>query len=535
MSTSHFPYHTTGFFSSLICDLVACNPRLAGYINHFPELDNFATQIDQKKGHFSQESRAALTASLHQQYKGISLSTSVAENLQHLEDENTFTVTTGHQLNLFTGPIYFIYKIISTINLCQQLSERYPHYHFVPVYWMATEDHDFEEISFFHLKGKKIKWSHPSKGAVGRLALTDLLPLLSIVKQEIGESKLAKQLKTLIDLSYGSSSTLAEATRKLVHELFKDNGLIIIDADQAKLKQLFIPHIQQELTQQKCHQTVSKTIQSLQETYSSAYTPQVNPRDINLFYLKNNSRDRLTRTNNGFVTVDTKQFFTPEEMLKEVEKHPERFSPNVLMRPLYQEVILPNLCYIGGGGEVGYWLELKSYFDDQNVPFPLLLLRNSAVLVSQKTTKKMELLGLQKEDMFLNRTALINKKIRQISNIDLDLQFLKNQLEEQFTFLEELVKKTDSSFEGSVKAQRQKQFKGIDTLEKRLLKAQKRKLADHVTRMTDLHHLIFPNEQLQERHLNFFEYYLAYGDSLIPTLREELNPMKPEFSWIELP
>ena len=205
------------------------------------------------------------------------------------------------------------------------------------------------------------------------------------------------------------------------------------------------------------------------------------------------------------------------------------------MRPLYQEVILPNLCYIGGGGEIAYWLELKAYFKKEGVPFPLLLLRNSAVLAAQKTVRKIKQLDLEKEELFLNRTALINKKIRQISNIDLDLQFLKEKLEEQFEYLESLVELTDSSFKGTVKAQKKKQFNGIDALEKRLLNAQKKKLVDHVQRLTLLHEMLFPNNSLQERQSNFFEFYLSHGEDLLRLLFEQLDPLKLEFSWIELP
>ena len=205
------------------------------------------------------------------------------------------------------------------------------------------------------------------------------------------------------------------------------------------------------------------------------------------------------------------------------------------MRPLYQEVILPNLCYIGGGGEIAYWLQLKNYFERENIAFPLLLLRNSALLISAKNTKKLNRLGLDFESVFLKRTPLINKKIRAISNIDLDLQPLKDKLTKQFDYLESLVEATDPSFEGTVKAQKQKQFKGIDQLEKRLLNAQKKKLVDHVERLSTLHEALFPQESLQERHANFFEFYLEYGADLLPQLFDQLDPLQLEFSCIELP
>ena len=253
-----------------------------------------------------------------------------------------------------------------------------------------------------------------------------------------------------------------------------------------------------------------------------------------MFYLTQNDRSRIVRTPLGFADADNKITWTNEELMELLDQTPECFSPNVLMRPLYQETILPNLCYVGGGGELAYWLELKAYFVSQNIPFPILLHRNAAVLIPSKTAKKLDSLNLKSEDLFLKRSSLINKKVRQISNIDLDLQSLKETLEVQFKELESLVKQTDASFEGAVKAQRAKQFKGIDNLEHRLLKAQKTKLADQVARLTLLHETLFPNESLQERTVNFSEFHLQYGKELISILSKKLDPLSLKFDWIVL-
>ncbi|RUA16560.1 MAG: bacillithiol biosynthesis cysteine-adding enzyme BshC, partial [Flavobacteriia bacterium] len=257
---------------------------------------------------------------------------------------------------------------------------------------------------------------------------------------------------------------------------------------------------------------------------SADYTIQVNPREINYFYLKDGLRERIVKKNGHFYVVDTQIKFTPDQLREELEQHPERFSPNVIARPLYQEVILPNLCYIGGGGELAYWLELKPYFEDMGITFPMLLLRNSALLVTGKQYKKAQKLGVKISHLFLKQHSLINKKIREISNIDIDFSPQKKLLEEQFQLMYELAEQTDKSFLGAVKAQEVKQKKGLDALEKRLLQAQKRKLKDHVVRLTDLQNELFPNRSLQERQLNFSEMYLEMGDSLIPTLSDTLDP-----------
>jgi uncharacterized protein YllA (UPF0747 family) len=204
------------------------------------------------------------------------------------------------------------------------------------------------------------------------------------------------------------------------------------------------------------------------------------------------------------------------------------------MRPLYQEVILPNLCYIGGGGELAYWFQLKPYFNQVNVPFPILLLRNSVLIQSESQYKKLQNLNISNDAIFLKRDAFINKKVREISNIDIDFSEQKIALKQQFEALYKLAEQTDRSFLGAVKAQEVKQLKGLDALEKRLLKAQKRKLSGQVFRMTEIKNELFPNGSLQERNANFSEFYLEYGDQLIPELIKNLEPLKGEFLILNL-
>lgn len=535
MQSKEISYRETGRVSKIMCDLFEDDGRLQSFIENPPKLENFYLQLEQKRINFSNPKRKVLVNSLKKQYANLVQEKSlVYENIERLSEENTFTITTGHQLNLMTGPLYFIYKIISTINLCKRLRKEYPEFYFVPIYWMATEDHDFEEISFFNYKGEKIKWHSEETGAVGRFSLKSVEPLFNLFQEQLGTTKKASEVRTIIAESYLSSTTLTEATRKLAHYLFKEDGLVILDGDDCALKKIFAPLAKQELEAFVCKKKVEETIKKIQSTYDVGYTPQVNPREINLFYLTKNERLRIVSTSNGFSCVNSEISWTREELFYELEEKPECFSPNVLMRPLYQETILPNICYIGGGGEIGYWLELKAYFDSQKILFPILLHRNAAVLVSSKIAKKIDRLNIGVADIFMKRENLINKKISQISDVNLDLQFLKQGLEKQFTYLESLVAQTDASFEGAVKAQRKKQFNGIDKLEKRLLKAERRKLNDYVQRLSELHSTLFPNENLQERTSNFFEFYIEYGTKLKLVLAKELDPLSLKFNWIIL-
>ncbi|RED23829.1 bacillithiol biosynthesis cysteine-adding enzyme BshC [Flavobacterium cutihirudinis] len=529
MPTDCISYQNSGYFTALIQDYLDQKPALQSLYNHFPTLENFEKQIQEKQSNFDNSNRIPLVDTLKKQYQNIEISDSTKQNIELLALENTFTVTTGHQLNLFSGPLYFLYKIISTINLTKELKSKYPSNNFVPIYWMATEDHDFEEINYFNFKGKKFRWNKESTGPVGRLSTEGLTEFFEIYSLELGSNTNANTLKKLFNEAYLKHEKLADATRFLANSLFANYGLVILDADDADLKRAFVPFIKEELENQVSYKEVQKTIETLKE-----YTIQVNPREINLFYIEDDLRERIIFENDKYFVNNTKISFSKEEIFKLLESNPEKFSPNVIMRPLYQEIILPNLCYIGGGGEIAYWLELKSSFEAVNITFPMLLVRNSVLLSTEKQAKKADNLGLTWKDLFTKQENLVNEITHKISPFPIDLTPQKEVLKKQFEYLYNLANQTDKSFSGAVKAQEVKQTKGLENLEKRLLKAQKRKLSDQLQRVVDLQCELFPNNSLQERQNNFSEFYLEKGEQLIPLLMQKLKPLEMNFNIITI-
>jgi bacillithiol synthase len=530
MPTDCISYQKSGYFSKLMNDYLDEKSNLKALYNRFPNLENFKGQLEEKSNNYNENGkRQVLVDSLNKQYKDFEISESTSNNIHLLNKSNTFTITTGHQLNLFTGPLYFLYKIISTINLCEQLKREYPNQNFIPIYWMATEDHDFVEINHFWFKGKKVAWQKDSLGPVGRLSTEGLETVFQQFSTELGLGENAAFLKNLFQKGYVKHSNLADATRFIANELFKEKGLVILDGDDANLKRVFIPYAKEELVNQTSSDEVLKTNELLSE-----YKIQVNPREINLFYIEDNLRERIVFENNKYSVLNTNYSFTESEILIELENHPEKFSPNVILRPLFQEVILPNLAYIGGGGELAYWLELKSNFDANNVTFPMLLLRNSVLLVTEKQAQKADKLDLNWEDLFSNQQELFNRKTKLLSDLTIDFSSQKEHLKKQFENLYVIASKTDKSFIGAVKAQETKQIKGLDNLEKRLLKAEKRVLIEKLERITSLQNELFPKQSLQERKANFSEYYLEFGQELIDKLFDNLNPLNQEFTIITL-
>lgn len=529
MPSDCITYQQSGYFSQLITDYLNKEENLKSLYNHFPSVENFKLQIEEKQQNYPAQNRVILTEELVKQYKNTTTSALTSGNIELLKDEKTFTVTTGHQLNLFTGPLYFLYKIVSTINLCKELKEVYPDFNFVPVYWMATEDHDFEEISFFNFKNKKIKWNRESTGPVGRLNNSGLEDVLKVLSNELGIGKNAEYLKELFEKAYLQHDNLADATRFLANELFGNKGLVIIDGDSRELKRLFAPYVTEELENQTSHEKVAETTELLKE-----YNIQVNPREINLFYIEDNLRERITHQDERYYVNNTEIEFSHQEIIDVLNTTPEKFSPNVIMRPLYQEVILPNLCYIGGGGEIAYWLELQSFFKASGVTFPMLLIRNSVLLATQKQVDKLEKLDLTWEDAFSKQQSLINKKVKEFSAFELDFTEQKEFLKKQFAVLSATAQQTDVSFKGAVEAQEKKQLKGLDNLEKRLKKAEKKVHTDKLSRITDIQNELFPNQGLQERQANFSEFYLDYNGKLLELLFAKLKPLEHEFSIIVL-
>ncbi len=522
-------YSETGYFSRLVLDYLSGNELVKPFYKYSPTHQGIQEAIS-SRSQFP-VNRTVLVDTLKKQYAAIPVSEATAINLNLLENENTFTVTTAHQPNLLTGYLYFIYKIIHTIKLCKELKEKYPEKNFVPVYYMGSEDNDIEELGVFSFRGEKYIWDGSGQsGAVGRMHTDGLKPLFTKLFTVLGPpGQNCNQLEALIKSAYYHHSTISEATQYIVNELFGDFGLVILNPDDRNFKALYINVMKDELLHQNSYTILLNQIEKL----GTNYKVQANPRNINLFYLKDNLRERIEKKGTEWIVLNTEIKFTESELLNELNSYPERFSPNVMLRGMFQETILPNIAFIGGGGELAYWLQLRTLFESYGVFYPCLLLRQSVLWIDNRNSEIRKKMGLDIPDLFLKETKLLQKYIE--SNTDADFH-TQTELFEIDLILNKLRSKAtviDQNLIRSVDATLTKVKHHLETLEKKMYRAQKRKMEVQLNKVIKLQQKLFPNHSLQERVENFSEYYLEYGNLFINTLFNLINPLSNEFLIIE--
>ena len=470
--------------------------------------------------------RATLKEVLEDQYAGRDIVRALRNNLNALQSDNCFTIITAHQPSLFTGPLYFIYKIVSTIHLCKRLSERYQDHQFVPVFITGGEDHDFEEINHLNLFNNRIEWQNDENGAVGMMHTDSLREVLEELRNILGDSEQAQDIYKLIYDTHTKHAVYGEAVRALVHQLFGHKGLVIANMNDRRFKQLFTPIVKAELLEQTSKNLIDHTASQLTEI---GFKQQAIARDINLFYLRDQIRERIVLEDGVYKVLSTDIQFSEIEIIEELNDYPERFSPNVIMRPLFQELIFPNLAYIGGGGELAYWMERMEQFKHFNIHFPMLIRRNSVLWLDSGMYKKMDKLGLTITQLFEDTDALINQYVYENADESLNFDSEKAQLNTIFDSICEKTEKVDSTLVKTMRAEETKQLKSIEQLESRVVRAEKQKHEVAINQIRSLKEKLFPNNGLQERHDNFLNFYLKYGTRFFEILYQELDPLEKGF------
>ena len=489
---------------------------------HEFSLDGFADAIEKKKS-FSH--RTVLADVLTQQYHALPRHEKTLANIELLREENTFTITAAHQPALFLGPLFNLFKISGTIVTARLLKEKYPQYNFVPVFWLGSEDHDKEELCHTFVDETKIDWQTEQTGAVGRFSLERL-------REKVEELKTLTHIEShplldVLDTALSRTKNFGQLTQFLATELFKDFGLVVLNSDDANLKRLFLPIVEDEILNNRAEKTLEPTIHFLEENY----TAQAKPRNINFFYLTDNARERIVRKDEGVSTVNGLVFFDHLELKKTLQEHPERFSPNVFFRPLYQEFILPNLAFIGGGGELGYWLELKPLFEFHHIPYPMLIHRNMGSVQKKNLYEKAGKLKLELPDFFTEKQTLIKQWITENAQHDISIDDEKSKLNLLYETLLQKAVNTDKTLESSVKAEQQKAINTLENLHAKITKAEKRNQETSLNQIENIYKKLFPNGTLAERSDNVTALGLRLTADELNKLILAQNPFEKNFQF----
>ncbi len=528
-SKSYLPYDAVHAFSPLVLDYLNGSAKLQDFYSFSTDEAGIKAAMEHRKNH--PVDRKKLHEVMTAQYANLKKSDKTNIHLDLLLQENTFTICTAHQPNLLTGYLYFSYKILHAIKLAEACNKLFPDAQFVPVYYMGSEDNDLAELGTFFYNNQKYEWKADGQnGAVGRMKTDSLKPLLDKLFKEIGPpGKPLDSLKKTLTDAYLKHENVADATHYLLNELFGKYGLLVLNADNAKLKKVFVPVMEEELLQQDALNTVLENTKMLAEDYKM----QAHPRAINLFYLTDNLRERIEEQNGTWTVLNTGIQWNKEALLNELHQHPERFSPNVILRPLFQEMILPDVAFIGGGGEVAYWLQLKALFAKNGVFFPAIHLRQSVQWLSKMAQKKMAQLDISTEDVFKSEQSLIQKLIEKHTDGTWNTTQEREAMENIFKRLEHKAAEVDKTLKRAADAALTKMNKQLTTLEKKMIRAEKRKLSDKVNAIVKLKEIAFPSGKLQERRENFLPYYLQFGEPFFDELLSAMEPFKHQFLVME--
>ncbi|MBS1730163.1 MAG: bacillithiol biosynthesis cysteine-adding enzyme BshC [Bacteroidetes bacterium] len=523
---TQIPYSHTGSFSKLVMDYLDGVEALKPFYKYAPNLDGIQEAM-KARGNFAY--RDDLVRVLHKQYDGLPVFEPVMRNLELLLNKNTFTITTAHQPNIFTGPLYVIYKILHVIKLASVLQETFPGKNFIPVFYMGSEDADLDELNHITVEGKSYQWMTAQTGAVGRMCIDEpFLQMMNDLQGQLGVLPFGNELINLFHKSYQKGNTIQQSTLHLINELFGKYGLVVLIPDNRDLKKIFEPTILQELETQFSHHALEPVKNELGKNYKV----QTAGRELNLFYLLKDKRERIERVGEIFKVKALGLEFSQKEIIEEVKNFPERFSGNVILRGPFQETVLPNIVFIGGGGELAYWLELGKVFDAMKISYPVLVLRNSFLIMEERHQKVWKQIAFRAEDLFLSKEELAkNYVIRLVGEHQL-IDMESGMISQVYNKILEKAKKADETLAGHVIALKKKNEKLLRVLEKKMIRAEKRKHDDAIKKIEYLKSSLFPQNSLQERVENFSGFYARYGSAWIEEILQCSEGLKQSFTLV---
>ena len=463
------------------------------------------------KANFPAENRQRLHDQLHQQYSAIAkkehVDVKVWNNIELLKASNTFTVCSGQQLHLFFGPAFVIYKILALVDYCEALKAEYPDKNFVPVYWPASEDHDFDEIKNTKLFNQTFTWDAMPGDACGRLKTDRVKEVIEAISSKVNLNEEQSKLLSEFEAIYSSSENLSEATIRVVNAFMGAYGVICVNGDNKVFKQEFTPVIEQDLVEQSNYtdfEEVSKTM------LEKGFSTQLNVRPINCFYLHGGKRQRIVLEDNVYKCLDGSSIAEASAIKAHIAEFPERFSPNAMLRPLYQETILPNIAYLGGNAEITYWIQLHKVMANNKISHPTLVLRPSVWISPQKTMQWLEKRHISPLQVLTSKSDEELLEILTGNVLDLSAEIAAfNELRSKIQNL--TAQNVSSELKPLVEAGKvyEKHLKNVD---KAIIEAGIQKSGQEFEKLKDIKLNLFNINSIQERKVDSLEMLIKFRD-----------------------
>lgn len=483
-----------------------------------------------------------ISAVIENQYSSLKPGDLTKQNITKLKEKRTLAIVTGQQLGILGGPLYTFYKIITAIKLSRFLSERYDDYNFVPVFWLEGDDHDFNEVravklidennSLINIGYKDEIEEDDLKQSVGLInfdnSINDFFTKLSSV---LKETEFKSTLFNRIQDYYKEGRSFKDAFRDLIFNYFDNYGLVIFDPQDNEVKKLLKPIFKKEITDFRIH---TEQLVHVSATLEELYHAQVKVKPVNLFLRVDEGRYSIEPVDNEYRLKRKRKSFTQEQLLELLENEADKFSPNVLLRPICQDYLLPTAFYVGGPSEISYFAQIKPLYELYNIPQPLIYPRSSATILENSISNSLEKFSVNVKDIFIDVENVKKNIINSVEESSVDEIFgdISNRIETSFDQLKEKLLDLDKTIADSSNRYRDKMLGTINELKSKAEKAQQKKYETTLRQIDRAAVHLFPHSNLQERELNFIYFANKYGDDFLKTIFEELQINKFEHQII---
>lgn len=502
----------------------------AFYAGDFRDAGVRRAAADRAAGH--PRDRATLADVLLEQNTRWGLGPKTRGHIEALRREDAVAVVTGQQVGFLTGPLYTVYKTITALQLAERLAEETGR-PVVPVFWVEGEDHDFEEIAGV----KVLKRNEPldvrytghappkdgNAGAVGRLRLSGAVEeALAQLSEALPPTEFKDDLMAGVREAYAPDVRLEDAFVNLLRRLFPEAGLVFLNPDNVRLKALTRPLFRREIED---GEAAAACIKAASEKLRGPFHAQVQARPSNLFLLSEGGRYPLDLEDGHFRLRGRGQSFTEEKLLGLLEEAPERFSPNVILRPLMQDLLVPTAAYVAGPSEVSYFAQYKDVYAWAGLPMPVIYPRASATLVESKVQKVLDRYDLAVPDFEDEVEKVFHRLV--VSGIEAGVDdAFKNATRHLHQAIEELkpkVQEVDRTLVKSAEATRAALVKELERFKERVVKAEKRSQDAVRGRLEKAAAGLYPGGVLQERALSPLYFLNKYSPDLLDGLRASLS------------